>query len=249
MRFLAALVVVLSTLSMPAQARIVTLYAASSLAPALDAAEPALEAASGTDLRLVYAASGTLARQVAAGAPADLVLLADDTWMDWLAARDGIVPDSRRPLLANRLAVISLDGPLPDIIDSAAALTTALGPDRFVSGEPAAVPVGRYARAALTHFGLWDRLGPRLLPAPSARTAVTWLARGEVRAGLLFHSDALTLGDSVSFALLAQTSHPPIRYPLALTTRDTAAQRVASALHAQPVQALFRAHGFDRVAP
>ena len=156
----------------------VSVFAAASLKPALD------EIAAGWDVTLSYAGSGTLARQVAAGAPADVVLLAATDWMNWLAGQNVLVGDPV-PVAGNRLVLVGPAG-VGRVMLSGRGISAALGPGRLAMGDPMSVPAGRYAQQALETLGLWTGLSDRLLLTTDVRGALAYVARGDVPLGVVY---------------------------------------------------------------
>ena len=147
----------LPSLAWAAAPGVLTVYAAASLSEALQALTDRFTADTGIPVRLSFAASSALARQIEAGAPADLYLSADEEWMDYLAERQLIDPKSRRELLGNRLVLIGAAGdPLRLTIAPGFNIAGALGDSRLAVADPESVPAGRYAKAALRSFGAWD---------------------------------------------------------------------------------------------
>lgn len=192
-------------------------FAAASLQDAMNAIADDYGHAGRARPVLSFAASSALARQIVHGAPAGVFISADEDWMDYLEARGKIDASSRRVLLGNRLVLVT---PARDArkvgISRDFDILAFLGGRRLVMGEPASVPVGRYGRAALQHFGLWDAVERRVVRADNARSALAFVARGEVAAAIVYASDALA-EDAVAIAAeFPGTSHPPIRYPAAL---------------------------------
>lgn len=216
----------------------VSVFAAISLRPALDAI------AAGWDgpVRVTYGGSGQIARQVAAGAPADVVVLAAADWMDWLAAR-GHLDGAPVPVAANALVLAGPTGSGPLGL-TPAALDARLGRGRFAMGDPASVPAGRYARAALRDLGLWPVLADRLLLAENVRAALAYVARGDVPLGCVYATDLAGTG-AVAVARIPPDAHPPIVYPAAATHRGGPAA-AAFLAHLRAAAATFDAHGFAR---
>ena len=207
----------LSAFAATPQAETVTVFAASSLQDVLGRVAARHRAAGGR-VRLVFAATSTLARQVARGAPADVFVAAHPRWTGWLGAQPGVRLTSLTTLLTNRLALVA-----PKRADAPAIrpfadvdLLARLGGRRLAVGDPAHVPVGLYARAALTRLGLWARLRGRLAPAANTRAAVALVARGEAPLGIVYRSDALAEKRLRIVALIPASAHPPIRYLAAL---------------------------------
>ena len=197
----------------------VTMLAAASLQTALDGIA-GLWRARGGAARLVYAASGALVRQLEQGAPADILATADLEWMAQAEARGLVRPRSRVLIAGNRLALIAgPDGPARLRIAPGFGLAAALDGGRLATADPASVPLGRYARAALTRLGIWDAVAPRIAPADTARTALALVARGEAPLGVVYATDARSEPRVRVLDVFPADSHPPIIYPAALTVR------------------------------
>ncbi|KIT14419.1 molybdate ABC transporter substrate-binding protein [Jannaschia aquimarina] len=227
----------LSALAVPGLVRAaepLRVFAAASLKPVLD------EVASGA--RLTYAGSGTIARQVAAGAPCDAVILAATDWMDWLSGTGTVT--AIRPVARNALVLAGSEGSGPVRLH-APDLIERLGPGgRVAMGDPMSVPAGRYAQRALETLGLWTALQPRMILAENVRAALAYVARGDVAAGIVYASDATAPGIAV-MAAFPPSSHAPIIYPGAVT-RDAPA-KAATFLDALAASPALTAHGFQAV--
>lgn len=221
--------------------------AAASLEGALGDVASAWVARGHASPALSFAGTPALARQVESGIQADIVLFADEAWMDRLAERALLAPGSRTPLLGNRLVVVApvADGTTPS--DLAAALATG----RIAMGEPGSVPAGRYARAALTHAGLWDTLEPRVIPTENVRAALALAERGEVEHAVVYASDAMASNKVRIVADLPTAPGQAIRYPMARLKRaahpDSAA--LEAFLRSAEAAAIFRKHGFESPVP
>ena len=192
----------------------ITVFAAASLRESLESQAAAYAAEGHRAPRLVFAASSTLARQLTAGAEAQLFLSADERWMAHLGEAR---PLSSAPLLGNRLALLARKGTQPPCEapePCLRALPERLGDGRLALGDPQHVPAGRYGQAALTYYGLLPALKGRLLPADNVRTALAWVARGEAPLGLGYASDARVLPTLEALAIIPREAHPPIIYPL-----------------------------------
>jgi len=228
----------------------VVVFAAASLTDVLQPLAARLPG--GTGVRFSFAASSTLARQIEQGAGAHIFISADDAWMDYLVERRAVDAASRRVLAGNRLVVVRPGGaPLSPPPESITALRDALrpsagGPGRIATGDPAHVPVGRYAQAALTQLGLWADVAPRLARADNVRSALNFVERGEAAAGIVYATDALVARGVQVVARFPLSSHPPIRYSAALVNGAPAAAReFLDALASPHAQATWRAAGFD----
>jgi len=190
-----------------ARADTVTVFAASSLHDALSAIAQAYEDETGAQMTLVFAASSAVARQVAQGAPADVVLLADVAWAQWLV-EDGAVA-SLAPIAGNRLVLLGRDvAPIatPD------ALVAALGDGVLAMAQVDAVPAGRYGKAALQALGLWTQLEPRVVQAANVRAALLFVQRGEAPLAVGYASDLVAFPDLSKVYAFAADTHAPIVY-------------------------------------
>ncbi len=212
----------LAAIAVPARAQSgpLTVFAAASLTDAMRAITQAWEAAGHPAVRLVVAASSTLARQIEQGAPADLFLSADEPWMDYLQQRNLIQDATRTSPLGNRLVLIA-PADRPGVVDlTQAAMLARLGTaGRLAVGDPSSVPAGIYAQAALRTLGLWDSLAPRLARAETVRAALLLVERGEAPLGIVYATDAAISPGVRVVADFPAGSHPPITYPFALTRR------------------------------
>lgn len=164
------------------------MFAASSLQDAVGEISADFGAATGAEVTLVFAASSTIARQVAEGAPADVVLLADEAWADWLVEQGALAGVA--PFAANRLVLVSAE-PVP--LTDAAGIPAALGADFLALALVDTVPAGRYAKAALEDLGLWQPLEPQVVQAANVRAALRFVQTGEALMGIGYTSDLVAL--------------------------------------------------------
>ncbi|RYJ00619.1 MAG: molybdate ABC transporter substrate-binding protein, partial [Acetobacteraceae bacterium] len=211
-----------------------TVFAAASLQDALRALEPAWRAAApgNPPLRLSFAASSALARQIEQGAPADLFMSADEPWMDYLAERSLIVTATRVSPLGNALVLVApANSPLRDVaLGRGTDLAALLGAGRLAVGDPAHVPAGRYAQAALEWLGQWQAINPRLARADNVRSALLLVERGEAPLGIVYATDALASPGVKVIGTFPGESHPPVTYPFAVTRRAAANPQARMAL-------------------
>jgi molybdate transport system substrate-binding protein len=224
----------------------VVIFAAASLQTALDALLSQMEQATGAHVVVSYASSATLARQLEQGAPADLFISADLDWMDYVAQRKLIRPASRVNLLGNRLVLIApKDHPLALKIGPRFGLAAALGRDRLALADPETVPAGKYARAALVNLGVWDAVAARVVPADTVRAALRLVSRGEAALGVVYRTDAAADPTVVVVDTFADSLHPPIVYPAALTsTASEAGARALEFLKSAAARRIFEQQGF-----
>jgi molybdate transport system substrate-binding protein len=199
---------------------LIDLFAAASLREVLDAVVADYRRRFGKTVRVTYAGSGQLARQIAQGAPADLFIAADEAWMDWLDQRGLIETSARRSLASNRLVLIAPVAASDEPVDltAPAAIAARLGEGRLAMAETA-VPAGRYGQEALTHLNLWPAVKDRRAPADDVRAALAMVARGEALLGLVYATDALVEPRVRVVATFPAGSHAPIVYPAAPVRR------------------------------
>lgn len=226
-----------------------TVFAAASLSGALGEISPAFTSATDHTLRFNFGASGTLARQIQEGAPADLFVSADELRMDALDQAGLLLPGTRRTLLANTLVVvIAPDTPaLSTLADLEARAVR-----RIALGDPATVPAGTYAKQYLEGQHLWSALEPKFIPVASVRAALAAVEAGNANAAFVYRSDALS-SKKVRIALeFPAPKGPRITYPLAVI-RDSkhpeAARALAAWLINPEAQAIFGRHGFLPAEP
>lgn len=225
----------------------ITVFAAASLTNALQDLGAAYTARTGVTVRFSFASSSAVARQIEAGAPADLFVSADTEWMDYLEERGLIDSASRKNLLTNRLVLIApADLTIRFEIGPGFPIAAALGKDgRLALGDPAFVPAGRYAEAALRTLGVWDSLAGRLLPAENVRSALAFVARGEAPLGIVYRSDVAVEPRVRIVGPFPADSHPPIVYPVALVKDgNRQAQAFLGFLTEDGAKAVFDKYGF-----
>ena len=225
----------------PALAAAQSVFAAASLSSALTELTTHYEG-----MRLSVASSSTLAKQIAAGAPADIYFSANAEWMDYLQTRQHIEQDTRVNLLGNALVVIA---PREEAFAVRFARDFAFAGafvGRLALGDPDHVPAGQYARQALEALGWWSALRTRIAPAPDVRAALVYVERGECAAGLVYATDAAQSDRVITLATVPDSLHRPIVYPAAIVKgRATAKVRDLLAFFSSDTAAvIFRKHGF-----
>ena len=229
---------------------VVTVLAASSLADVLPPILEEIESRHELDVRLVVAASSALARQAEAGAPVDVFFSADERWLDRLIERGVLAPSSRATPVANRLVLImpaDSARPVPDSPGKAVAQLTVN--DRFVMGDPAHVPAGRYAKAALEAQGLWTRALPHAVFADNVRAALALVARGEAAFGIVYATDVALVDDVVAALELPAAPDQPVVYALGYAAdmssdRAGDVRRVYAGLLDSRARKIYDAFGF-----
>lgn len=245
LRMLGLAAVTLALSLAPASARSPLVFAAASLKEALDA----VLIASGTGATASYAGSSALAKQIEAGAPADLFISADLDWMEYLQQRNLVQADSRINLLGNRLVLIAPASTHADIaLAPGVDLRPLLGPDgKLALADVAAVPAGKYAKAALTALSGWDFVSLQVVSAENVRGALALVARGEAPLGVVYATDAAAEAKVRVAGVFPEGSHPPIVYPAAVLTEAAdkeAAKALLDFLTSPQADEIFRRYGF-----
>jgi molybdate transport system substrate-binding protein len=224
-------------LALPAAAQTVTVFAAASLRGALtEIAQSYPE-----NVTLSFAGSGTLARQVAAGAPADAVVLAHADWAEWLISRELVQKDSARDVAGGQLVLVGPTTAPAMATPDAATLTAALDGGRLAMGQREGVPAGTYAREWLTHIGAWDALAPQLAETDNVRAALALVAVGAAPLGVVYASDAVAEPRVRILYSIPPETHTPIRYPAAAIT--LAGRDFVTYLTTTSAIAIFAKHG------
>ncbi len=246
--FVAALLTVIPWASAaPRAEQAVTLFAAASTVNAVYAVARTYEAGGCGRIRTLFAASSTLARQIAQGAPADLYLSASTAWMDELESRGAIEPGTRIDLLGNALVLIAPKRrPFEIEIAPGFPLAGALGDRRLAMGDPAHVPAGIYAKAALTKLGVWPVVSARVAYLGDVRGALAMVDRGEAAAGIVYASDVRGTTRVRIVGTFPAESHPAIVYPLAVVAGRRRPEVMAFYAFLRSAQArpLLEAQGF-----
>jgi molybdate transport system substrate-binding protein len=230
-----------------AQDKSLTVFAAASMKNALDDVNAAYTAKTGVKISASYAASSALAKQIEQGAPADIFLSADTDWMDYATAKKNINEPTRVNLLGNSIVLIA---PKDSKIDNVAIgpgfdLATLAGDGKIATGDVKAVPVGKYAKAALEKLGAWQAAEPKFAMADSVRAALTLVARGEAVLGIVYSTDAKVEPGVKIVGTFPADSHPPIIYPVAATTTaKPEAKDYLDYLHSQAAKAVLEKYGF-----
>jgi molybdate transport system substrate-binding protein len=230
-----------------ARAESVNVFAAASMKTALDDAAGLWKSQSGKDVVAAYGSTGTLAKQIAEGAPADIFISADLAWMDDVASKNLIKPESRKNLVGNTLVLIAAAGTdLKIDLARGSNLVSALGSEKLAVGDVKSVPAGKYAKAALENLGLWASVEPNLVMQENVRSALALVARGEARLGIVYGSDAVAESKVAVIDSFPEASHAPILYPAALVaaSANPDAESFLAFLFSREAQFIFQANGF-----
>ena len=245
-----ALLLCAFTLAIPARAAApLTVFAAASLKETLDEAAALYTRTQAVPVRVSYAASSALARQIGEGAPADVFVSADRDWMDALQRSRLIDMRTRRDIAGNSLVLVAPStrriAPFP--LRAGVDLRPVLGRDgRLALALTASVPAGRYARASLESLGQWTPLRSRVVETENVRAALELVARGEAALGIVYATDALAEPRVRVLARFPAALHPRITYPAARVTASGHPQAAAFVawLRSPAAQIVLRRHGF-----
>jgi molybdate transport system substrate-binding protein len=249
--FLAA-TILLGIFATPAVAQdTLTVFAAASLKNALDDVDAEFAKSAGIKITASYAASSALAKQIEQGAPADVFASADVDWMDYAQQKKLVKDDTRINLLGNRLVLIApKTSRLADVaIGPAFDLAALAGDGHIVTGDVRAVPVGRYAKAALEKLGAWPKAAPKMAMTENVRAALALVARGEAPLGIVYETDAKVEPGVKIVGTFPADSHPQIVYPFAATvTAKPQAVGYLSFVRSAAARSVFERYGFSLLA-
>lgn len=243
-----ALAALSTVASAPALAAGTTIFAAASATDAVNDVIAAYKAASGKEVTPSYGSSSTLAQQIEQGAPATVFLSASPKWAKYLDEKGLLEPNSQVNLLGNTLVMIApTASKLSVSISKDMNLAGLLGSERLSVGDPDHVPVGQYAKAALTSLGQWATVEPKLARASDVRGALALVERGETPLGIVYSTDAAISKDVKVIATFPQDSYDKITYPAALVKgADAESKAFFSFLTSSPIaKEIFAKYGFQ----
>src|SRR5262245_18119008 len=230
----------------------VVVFAAASLKNALDNINATWKADAGKEVTISYAASSALAKQIEAGAPADIFISADLDWMKYLSDKKLIKADTETKLLGNRIVLIApKDSKAETTIAPKFDLAGLLGDSRLAMGDVKAVPAGKYGKAALEALGVWPSVEGKTAQAENVRAALKLVSTGEAALGIVYQTDANAEPGVKVIGTFPEDSHPPIVYPVALTaaSKNADAAEFVKFLQSAKARDLFEAQGFTFLVP
>ncbi|HEX3430042.1 MAG TPA: molybdate ABC transporter substrate-binding protein [Rhizomicrobium sp.] len=225
----------------------ITVFAAASLTDALHDIDQSYTKTSGFPVKESFASSSTLARQIEAGAPAQIFISADTKWLDYLVQK-GLIA-AQRPLLSNELALVApVDSRIPpQAIDRGFDWLGRLGREgRLAVGDPDHVPAGIYAKEALQNLGAWQNVEPRLARAEDVRGALAFVERGDAPLGIVYITDARISAKVKIVGVFPASSHSPIVYPAAIVKGGNSppVQNYYRYLQSPQARGIFLRYGF-----
>jgi molybdate transport system substrate-binding protein len=238
----------LSAIGSPQSSRAaeILVFAAVSLTEALQECAKYYQQTSGDIVNFSFAGSNDLARQIDAGAPADLFFSADEAKMDFLEKKGRLVEGTRRSLLSNRLVIVIPKGAPTKISDP-----NQLAEDSVVRSlalaNPDAVPAGIYAKEYLKKIGVWERVSAKVIPTESVRACLAAVESKNADAGIVYKTDALISKQTEVTYEVPSSEMPQISYPFAVI-KDSAnikgATKFAEYLASPEAAKTFEKHGF-----
>ncbi|MGF1722406.1 molybdate ABC transporter substrate-binding protein [Vibrio kyushuensis] len=228
----------------------VTIFAASSLTNALSEIADEYQQQHQVTIRLSFASSSALARQITYGAPADIYFPANQKWLDYVIEQQAVDADSSVTLLNNSLVlIVPVNQGVGEKIEGAAKswdLVNLLNGGRLAVGDPDHVPVGQYAKQALEHYEQWESVKSHLARANNVRGALVLVERGESPLGIVYQTDAMISSKVKSIATFSSVSHQNIEYPMVMVSEKPTpeSQKFYQYLQSDEAKAVFLAHGF-----
>ncbi|MGR0306124.1 molybdate ABC transporter substrate-binding protein [Acinetobacter beijerinckii] len=223
----------------------VTVYAAASLTNAINELDVIYEQKNKVQIQTSYAGSSTLAKQIEAGAPADIFISADVQWMDYLQKKQLVSANDRVNLLGNRLVVIAPKArPIKLKIDKSFDFTR-VAQGKWCTGNTKSVPVGKYAKQVLNSIGWWDKVSTRLVETEDVRAALNFVARGECQLGIVYATDAAISKNVVIVGTFPENTHQPIIYPIGLVKKNTESMKFYKFLQSSQATKVFKKYGFS----
>ena len=226
-------------------------FAAASLKDALDNINAAWTKDGKKPAVISYAASSVLAKQIEQAAPADVFISADLDWMEYLAEKNLIKPDTRVNLLGNTLVLIApKDSTLQAKIAPGFDLAAMIGDGKIAMGNTDSVPAGKYGKAALTKLGVWNSVKDKVAQAENVRAALALVSRGEAPLGIVYATDAKADPNVKVLDTVPEDTHPRIIYPAAVLAKATSPEALAflEYLKSETAAKLFADQGFTVLA-
>ncbi|HEV8015224.1 MAG TPA: molybdate ABC transporter substrate-binding protein [Stellaceae bacterium] len=225
----------------------VLVFAAASLKNALDDAITGFAKSGGAAVKVSYAASSALAKQIDSGAPADIFISADPDWMNDVQKNNAIKPETRFDFLSNVLVLVEpADSAAKVDIKPGFPLATMLGDNKLAMADPDAVPAGKYGKAALQKLGVWDAVEGKVARAEDVRAALLFVSRKEAPFGIVYQTDAAADPGVKIAGVFPADTYPPIIYPAALTasSKNPDAAKFLAYLHSDAAKPFFTKQGF-----
>lgn len=241
-----AAALIAALIAVPARADEVVVFAAASMKTALDQVAAGFQEQTGHRVRISYAGSSQLARQIVEGAPADIFISAAVSWMDTVEEAGLLAPDTRRDLFGNTLVLVGGPDAAAVEIGPGFDLVGLLGGQKLAMALVDSVPAGQYGKAALSTLGVWDAVAPQVAQADNVRAALAYVARGEAPYGIVYATDAAAEPAVRILGRFPEDSYPAAIYPGAMlgAAQDAADRAFFEAITSEAGDAIFAAQGF-----
>lgn len=224
----------------------ILLFAGASLTDVISEIADSFEIKNNIAVKLNFASSGTLARQMKQGIVPDIYISASKKWADYVDSLGFFQPDYKMEIATNDLVLIA---PLKsnykyETIDSSLNFILLLGDKRLSIGDPAHVPAGKYAKQSLEYFRYYKKLEGKLLPAKDVRSALMVVELEESPLGIVYRTDALKSEKVKILSSFPDKSHEPIVYIAGLCKNHASAENFYSWLNSDPAKQIWKKHGF-----
>jgi molybdate transport system substrate-binding protein len=240
------------TAPVKAQEQPILVFAAASLKNALDEIAAEWMKANKLDVKISYAASSALAKQIENGAPADIFISADLDWMDYVEKKNLVRKGTRVNLLGNTLVLIASNDAKAKEVKIAPGFDLAglLGNGRLSMAAAATVPAGKYGKAALEKLGVWKSVEGKIAEAENVRAALAFVSRGEAPYGIVYRTDAVSEKGVTIAGTFPAGTHEPIVYPFAVleSSKNPKAADFLKAMNTRAARAIWIKHGFEALA-
>jgi molybdate transport system substrate-binding protein len=191
-----------------------------------------------------FASSGSLAKQIEQGAPADVYVSANPKWMKYLAEKQLIASNTDRIFAFNQLVFVGANNRTDLSLEKLTAL------DRIALGTPQSVPAGQYAKQAMEHAGIYTPLeqAKKLVMAKDVRQALIYADRGEVDGAFVYKTDALLARNAHILFVVPESYYDRVSYPIALTkegAKNDMAKAFYGYINSPEGKAILTKYGFE----
>lgn len=216
----------------------ITISAAASLQDALNEAIEEYNKDNDINIDVNYGGSGALREQILKGAPVDLFISASQDDFKKVEGEDLII--EKKDYLENKLVLIRPDD--STTVNSIADLKNA---EQIAIGEVDTVPAGKYAKEAFTSLNIFDELEDKYIYASDVHAVLTYVAQGEVDAGVVYETDAKTEEDNVDIVdEFGKDTHKPIIYPIGTLSDSKEVKAFYDFLNEDSTLEIFKKYGF-----
>lgn len=224
----------------------VTLHAAAGTRMATEAIVKKYEKATRCSVRRNYASSGTLARQIASGAPGDLYISANKQWIEYLNSKKILKKESIKSIGGNRLVIIApKDSTLSDI-DLTQKTPDLKGDDKIVIGDPAYVPVGKYAAQVFKKINWFDQLKGKMIMTKDVSSVRHYIGLKSGRWGVVYQTETINATKIKIIKEIPENLHKPIRFFIAqIKDGKPEGQKLLEQFTNQTGQAILKQFGFS----